>query len=58
MHYFWVVLCWYYNVNYFTDDKYAAEVKEYDAKISNGISEKVKTPPPSPVECLENNKSK
>lgn len=33
-----------------TDDKYAAEVKEYDSKTSNGISFKVKTPPPSPAE--------
>lgn len=34
----------------FSDDKYAAEVKEYDTKISNGLSGKVKTPPPSPAE--------
>lgn len=37
------------NLNYFIDDKYAAEVKEYDAKTST-ILEKVNTPPLSPTE--------
>ncbi|CAH1738493.1 unnamed protein product [Aphis gossypii] len=32
------------------DDKYAAEVKEYDSKTPNGVSSKVNTPPPSPTE--------
>lgn len=36
----------------FTDDKYAAEVKEYDSNTSI-ILEKVNTPPPSPTEYPE-----
>ncbi|XP_025412127.1 ankyrin-3-like isoform X3 [Sipha flava] len=35
------------------DDKYAAEVKEYDIKNSNGILLKINTPPPSPIEYSE-----
>jgi hypothetical protein len=40
-------------ISYFTDDKYAAEVKEYDIKNSNGILLKINTPPPSPIEYSE-----
>lgn len=31
----------------FSDDKYAAEVKKYETNTSNGVSERMKTPPPS-----------
>lgn len=36
----------------FIDDKYAAEVKEYDSKTST-VFEKVNTPPSSPTEYSE-----
>ncbi|VVC36072.1 Hypothetical protein CINCED_3A025137 [Cinara cedri] len=35
------------------DNKYAAEVKEYDTETSNGVLERVDTPPPSPAEFLD-----
>lgn len=39
-----------YKFQYFTDNKYAAEVKEYDTKTSNGITDRVDIPPPSSSE--------